>query len=150
MSSRAELMSDTASAMTRVMYGFRYAFGRSMRTKKTTLLQTQALGLIRTMPHSSPKEIGDALYLSSSAVTQLVQRLSDADLIARDNDPEDRRAIKLSLTKKGEAILWEFGKSNAEKYYSIFGALSDEELRALSSILTKLHNVIQEQKNNEE
>lgn len=149
MASRTELMRDTASAMTRVMYGFRYAFGRSMTNQKTTLLQIQALGLIRTTPYISPKDIGDALYLSSSAMTQLIQRLDDAELITRDSDPVDRRGVKLSLTEKGKSVLAEFGKKNAEKYYSIFGALSDDELRALSSILTKLHNVIQEQKNHD-
>ena len=150
MSSRAEIMRDTATSMTRVMYGFRYAFGRSMANQKTTLLQIQALGLIRNTPYSSPKDIGEALYLSSSAMTQLIQRLNDAELVTRGSNPEDRRALTLSLTKNGEAILQEFGAKNAEKYYAIFDTLSNEELQTLTSLLTKLQGAIQEQKNHVE
>lgn len=149
MSSRTQLIRETSTAMTRVMYGFRYAFGQAAGQKATTL-QIQALSLIRLNPRSSAKEIGDSLYLSSSATTQLIQRLVDASMIQRENDPADRRSVNLSLTKKGEAVLRDFGTKHAEKYYRIFEVLTDDELKAFTSALTKLHLIIQEQKNNDD
>ena len=49
----------------------------------------------------SPGELGDELLLSSGAMTNRLDRLESAGLIAREPDPDDRRALIVRLTPEG-------------------------------------------------
>lgn len=46
-------------------------------------------------------ELASCLNLSSGAVTYLVERLFQSGHVSRDTDPQDRRKVLLSTTKKG-------------------------------------------------
>jgi DNA-binding MarR family transcriptional regulator len=48
--------------------------------------------------------LGRALSVSKQNVTGMVARLVDAQLVRRDGDPDDQRASRLTLTKKGSAV----------------------------------------------
>lgn len=110
------------------------------------MLQIQVLGLLHIYPQPTAKDIGDAMYLSSSATTQLLQRLFDAGWIERKNDPTDRRSIRLSLTDKGNEMLQEYRSEKGAKVRDIFSVLTDQELEAFVSAIAKLNNAIQEKK----
>ncbi|MEO1695086.1 MAG: MarR family transcriptional regulator [Pseudomonadota bacterium] len=49
-------------------------------------------------------QIARRLNLAPSAITPLVDRLVTADLVAREIDPDDRRAIQVSLTQNGRDL----------------------------------------------
>ena len=97
------------------------------------------LGLIwRLEPGSSlsMREIGESLYCDASYVTDLVDRLEERGLIERRASPDDRRVTLIALTGEGERC-----RTKAlELLYAPpeeFGALDDEELRALRDLLAK-------------
>lgn len=127
-----------------VAHGFKYFFNQ--KVEKTTMLQIQALGLLFKFPNSSAKELGDYLYLSSSATTQLLDRLFQGGWIARKDDTNDRRIIKLSVTLKGREILQQYGKGKTQDLLNIFATLSETELGNFFAILTKINNRMQAQK----
>jgi DNA-binding MarR family transcriptional regulator len=52
-----------------------------------------------------PSELGDRLDLSRAAITYRVDRLLELGLARRVADPTDRRALFVTLTPKGEAII---------------------------------------------
>lgn len=144
---RSQLMQETMPSLLRLIHGFKYVFEQSKDTsQQTTMLQIQVLGLLYVYPNSTAKDIGDALYLSSSATTQLLQRLFEAEWIQRENDMIDRRSIRLSLTDKGSATLQEYRSTNVSKIGNIFSVLTDAELEAFVSTLKKLNDTIKENK----
>jgi DNA-binding MarR family transcriptional regulator len=49
-------------------------------------------------------EIADALNLASHAVSPIIDRLEQAGLARRINDPEDARAVIVELTKSGQNL----------------------------------------------
>ena len=49
----------------------------------------------------SPKLLGELLRFDSATLTGLIDRLERAGFVARERNPEDRRAIRVCLTKKG-------------------------------------------------
>ena len=57
-----------------------------------------------------PGEIAELAGLSSGGVTKLVTRLEKQGLVSRSHDsvPDDRRAVLVSLTPRGEEITAEF------------------------------------------
>ena len=54
---------------------------------------------------STVSALVDRLQLTQSAVTELVQRAEEAQLVARSTSPSDRRVAELRLTADGEARL---------------------------------------------
>ncbi|HLG77470.1 MAG TPA: MarR family transcriptional regulator [Ktedonobacteraceae bacterium] len=52
-----------------------------------------------------PFELADALRLSRTAVTNLLDGLEKARLITRSASPEDRRMVLASLTQEGKSLL---------------------------------------------
>lgn len=50
------------------------------------------------------KEIGNRTLIDSSSMTVLVDKLEKDQLVERQLDPQDRRAIRVFMTPKGEEI----------------------------------------------
>lgn len=148
MNHRKQLMQQTMPGLLRLIHGFRYVFGQSgQATEQTTMLQVQVLSLLYVYPNSTAKDIGDAMYLSSSATTQLLQRLFESGWIERKNDVTDRRSVRLSLTEAGSEMLHEYRSEKGAKIRDIFSVLTDDELESFVSTIAKLNNTIQEHKN---
>lgn len=148
MNHRKQLMQQTMPGLLRLIHGLRYVFGQAgQATEQTTMLQIQVLSLLYVYPNSTAKDIGNAMYLSSSATTQLLQRLSEAGWIERKNDATDRRSVRLSLTVTGSEMLHEYRSEKGAKIRDIFSVLTDDELEAFVSAVAKLNNTIQEHKN---
>ncbi len=56
---------------------------------------------------STPKQIKEMIIVSSGALTNRLAQLEKAGLIARSLDNNDRRSIKVQLTKEGLALIKE-------------------------------------------
>jgi len=70
-----------------------------------TLPQLRALGFINADPACAPSQLAEYLMLSRPAVTRLLDGLVDRRLIARHPHPDDRRRVRLALTKAGRGKL---------------------------------------------
>lgn len=100
--------------------------------------QMGMLYLLHYHPEASVKEAADFLGISKSAATQLLDPLADKGLIERQNDPSDRRIVRLSLTGKGGQALKKMAKHKYAGLRSAMEALSQEELRQLNHLYKKM------------
>jgi len=66
-----------------------------------TSAQSGVLFLIPNEGGASVNAVSEGLGLAQSAASVLVQRLEQAGLIERQTDPNDRRAVLLTLTSRG-------------------------------------------------
>ena len=64
-------------------------------------------------------EIADRLLLRHHTIVELVDRLSDLDLVERNSDPTDGRKIQVSLTKSGNAAIDKLSSIHVEELRSI-------------------------------
>jgi DNA-binding MarR family transcriptional regulator len=62
------------------------------------------LFLIPNEGGASVSAVSEGLGLAQSAASVLVQRLEQAGLIERQTDPNDRRAVLLTLTTRGRTL----------------------------------------------
>jgi DNA-binding MarR family transcriptional regulator len=86
----------------------------------------------------SPGELGDELLLSSGAMTNRLDRLESAGLIAREPDPDDRRALIVRLTPEGIRRIDEAVNEAAHNESAVVSVLSPAEQKRLNSLLRKL------------
>jgi DNA-binding MarR family transcriptional regulator len=75
------------------------------------------------------------LKLDKSAITGLVDRLEKKAMIERRNDPKDRRAIRLYLTKAGRDAAVEALPVVKQQNRAIEKGFSPEEIEVFSRVL---------------
>ena len=86
----------------------------------------------------SPTELSHSMLFSSGGLTKVLNRVTDAGLIERIDNPEDKRSKLVKLTEKGkiliEKILPELHRSEQKK----MAVLSKQEQQQLDTLLEKL------------
>lgn len=70
--------------------------------KGLTVTQLRMLGFLYQEPGLSNAELADRLYVTRPSVSALLERLERAGFIRREMAENDRRAIRIWLTKDGE------------------------------------------------
>jgi DNA-binding MarR family transcriptional regulator len=80
---------------------------------------------------SSVSSIGDRLGVTRAAASQLLDRLVRHGLIARSEDPDDRRSKQIMLTKRGDQFIDEAMKARKRLFLSVAGDMSVKEQRTV-------------------
>lgn len=93
----------------------------------------------RGPPHEeTPTALSDSLLLSTSAMTNRLDRLEHDGLIVRSPDAEDRRGVRVGLTAGGHALVQRALAAHLEAEHELVGALSASERSALEGTLRSL------------
>jgi DNA-binding MarR family transcriptional regulator len=84
-------------------------------------------------------ELADAVLLSRSGVTRLVDRMVRAGLVRREECPEDRRALYSTLTPEGERALAQALPVHVQGVADHFGRhLSEEEAKTMAAAFGRM------------
>jgi DNA-binding MarR family transcriptional regulator len=83
-------------------------------------------------------ELSRRLIVSNGAITGLVDKLVDAGLVTRREDPNDRRSMIVRLTRKGRDNFLRMARRHEEWVVSILGELSVAAQSELMQNLTLL------------
>ncbi len=87
-------------------------------------------------------ELCQHLYLASSTVTDLVDRMERNELVERERNPEDRRVIRIVVKEKGHRLIEEVLKAREGYLASIFAEVELAEQEHLLKTLKRLHEVM--------
>jgi 5'-methylthioadenosine phosphorylase len=90
-------------------------------------------------------DLCDLLYLSSSTVTELIDRLESNNLVRRIRSKEDRRVILLEITDEGISLLENIREKKLEVLSKALSLLSEEEKDEIKRSLIRLYNVLKEE-----
>ncbi len=80
-------------------------FRRFMEETGLTFAQMNVLMRLKKCNACGVSDIGAQMGVSNAAASQIVDRLVQMGYVLREEDPDDRRARRLSLTPAGEALL---------------------------------------------
>lgn len=105
---------------------------------RVTLPLLRVLVYLREHPSAATGDIARYMSVTSSNVTRLVERLVQQGLVYREEDTDDRRFLRHSLTAEGEAVLGNVQQRATSFVAHIFDELSDRELRHLAEVFEKL------------
>jgi DNA-binding MarR family transcriptional regulator len=100
--------------------------------------QGRALLVVALAPGLRPTDLAARLRIAPRSVTEVVDGLVDAGLLERTPDPQDRRAVLLTLTTQGHDQVSAIQASRQAVAGTLFDALSDADREQLRRILTRL------------
>jgi DNA-binding MarR family transcriptional regulator len=85
-----------------------------------------------------PTDLTTALMLTSSGTTKRLDRLERAGLVERTADPRDRRAVAISLTAQGLALIDRVTEAHLANERTILHSLPAADQRRLADLLRTL------------
>jgi len=86
----------------------------------------------------SPSDLAKEMMLSTSAMTNRLDRLENRGLIKRIMDPNDRRGLKIKLTDDGFSLADEMIISHVETEKKLLSALTKNERALIRSLMAKI------------
>lgn len=103
-----------------------------------TPVQAMVLGFLAEEDQIMAGELGKKVELDSATLTGILDRLEAAGLIERKGNPDDRRSVKIHLTKQGKETGFEARKLLEEANKEFLAAFTETEKRELRSLIHKL------------
>ncbi|MBV1941735.1 MarR family transcriptional regulator [Streptomyces sp. BV286] len=86
----------------------------------------------------SPRQLSASLMLTTGGMTGRLDKLERAGLVRRSPDPHDRRALQVTLTDKGLALVDEAVGAGLAVQTEALSALDDEQAGQLADLLRQL------------
>jgi DNA-binding MarR family transcriptional regulator len=104
-----------------------------LRTVDLTPAQYNVLRILRGAGAAGllAGEIGERLIARSPDVTRLIDRLEKRALVARNEDADDRRAVRVHITEPGLALIAPLDQQAGGTFKSVLSQVPPERLRAL-------------------
>jgi DNA-binding MarR family transcriptional regulator len=119
-----------------------FEMGRLLKCEMTregaslpSFLHLETLRFIQEHGAPTMSDIADYLKIAPPSATALMNPFVKEGLIERTEDPEDRRRVRLSLSKKGVAILKQTLQKREQAFANITASLSNRDCIELSRIL---------------
>lgn len=100
-----------------------------------TLPRLWILILTRRHPEITMSGLKEKLYMSGGALTGMVDRLVNDDLVQRARDRQDRRVVRLELTERGRELLEQVEGFRRQVVQQASCFLDHQQLAALVSHL---------------
>jgi DNA-binding MarR family transcriptional regulator len=116
----------------------RAAYAAALEPYGVSPHHARALRAIREQGAVRPGRLAEALRIAPRSVTDVIDDLEGRGLVTRAPDPDDRRALRLTLTPAGEALLAEVDNHRTDAASELFGTLSEQDRAELARILTAL------------
>ncbi len=108
-----------------------------------SLSQYQLLEPLRSADELTVGELAESAGVAAPTATRMLDCLARDGLIVRRHSEEDRRAVLVSLTDAGEAMV-EGAHARAEEWRSrVFAGLEPEEREQAARLLSRLADVLE-------
>ena len=115
--------------------------GRLSRHLSEADLTVTQFGALEALLHLGPlnqRELGQKLLNSGGNITLVIDNLLKNDMVEKVTDPNDRRAVIISLTEKGRDYIEDLFPQHLEKIKEEFSVLTSEEKDQLALICKKI------------
>jgi DNA-binding MarR family transcriptional regulator len=103
-----------------------------------SMSQLGAMMHVRRAGSCAVADISDGLGVTSAAVSQMLDRLVDQGLVARTEDPSDRRAKRIELTPSGTDTLDSAMAAREAWFHELAASLDRAESSRAAAALTTL------------
>ncbi|WP_428036260.1 MarR family transcriptional regulator [Amphritea sp.] len=100
--------------------------------------QFRVMRLIMVEQVDTPSELTRLLSIDSGAMTRMLDRLEQRNLLLRERCPNDRRQVRLKPTQEGIELSQEVHGLAADLLNELTGELSSDELSELHRIIQKI------------
>jgi DNA-binding MarR family transcriptional regulator len=102
-----------------------------------SIIQMRLLGVLRDR-QPTMNELAAILELDKSSITGLVDRAERRDLVRRTIPHEDRRAYRVSLTRRGRALANRVAAEFQDDVVALLSDMSERDQNALSRLASQV------------
>jgi DNA-binding MarR family transcriptional regulator len=113
-------------------------FGQRLAELKLSPPHAGILRILGSSPAMTQQALAGALRILPSRLVALLDEVEERGLVARRENPEDRRSYALHLTERGRETLQAIGRVSKEHQRSLLGALSADEQTQLAELLQRI------------
>lgn len=102
------------------------------------MAQVEILQRLRDEPRLRVRDLAERHRLAANTVSTLVQQLVEGELVARVPDPDDRRAVVLTITPSGQAALEKWTAAHERRIESALLGLPERERQRIARVVPAL------------
>ena len=113
-----------------------------LRQYKLTQPQADVIFTLGNTEGLTFKEIGELTLITKGTLTGVIDRLEQKALVKRMQGNEDRRCIRVVLTKKGDRLFKDIFPKHIAYLKTHFDRLSSNEILTIQRALKKLRQVL--------
>ena len=136
---------QVARAFKRAMAAVRRLRGREThRAGELTDAQYGLLFCLRDQTEMSVRDLAYAADLSSASVTEMLEGLAAAGLVARHRSDRDRRVVYTALTESGRGLVEERRARFEPRLRAALAEFRDEDLLVAAEVLDRLRGLFEE------
>lgn len=127
-----------------------FSITKKMQTELLGQLQSSGLTppqfyILKILSHygtARATELAKIMYVKPSAITVMIDRLIDQELVLRYHDKNDRRVVVIELTAKGKDVVEEAMTARNQHIAKYFSQLEVQEREDLLRLFEKLEAII--------
>jgi DNA-binding MarR family transcriptional regulator len=132
---RAARLRDAMSAFDGLMQRMAASHAPEIPEVDVTMSQAKVLFLVYGLGPLRMSDLTARLGVTPSTTSELVERLVEAGLVERRDDPADRRSVILTMTGAGAASLDRMRELNARQLEVLLDRVSDDDLAVVDRAL---------------
>ena len=132
---------ETLNAFIKVMRATESINSRLNRHLSEADLTVSQFGTLEALLHLGPlnqRALGQKLLKSGGNITLVIDNLQKSGMVEKKTDPDDRRAVIISLTPKGRKFISDFFPQHLSKINEEFSVLTSDEKKQLAALCKKL------------
>ena len=108
--------------------------------------QQRILMTLLALEHMTQKELQDRLEISSGAMSEILQKMEDANLITRSKSSDDKRQVDLALSEHGKTAALQVKERYHLSLARIFECYDEKQRDQLQLLLEELTRHLDELK----
>lgn len=104
-------------------------------------LTISQFGTLEVLLHLGPlnqRTIGEKLLKSGGNITMVIDNLEKMGYVVRKTDPNDRRAVLIHLTPRGQKFISDYFPKHLERIKNEFAVFTEDEKKTLADLCKKL------------
>jgi len=129
---------ELTNLITRLRRALRAGIRTDIPWETLPMAQVEILQRLTDEPGMRISELARRQRLATNTVSTLIQQMVVAGLVERESDPNDRRAVSLTLTQRGEESLDGWLRANKTRLDAALRRLSAQQRAAVAKALPAL------------
>ncbi|MFZ5944623.1 MAG: MarR family winged helix-turn-helix transcriptional regulator [Bacillota bacterium] len=129
--------------LTRAQQGVFQFFKSKLSEYDVTPVQYGILSCLWQEDGQTPKQIAATLSLDGSTITGIIDRMENKELVQRTPDPNDRRALRVILTPKGQCLQEPIQKIIDQANEQVLSNFSSVERQLMKELLERFDSKIE-------
>ncbi|WP_416147138.1 MarR family transcriptional regulator [Salipaludibacillus sp. HK11] len=153
---RKKIMNELEEVVLDINIFLRHELGREFGTEMGKRMmnlshnQQMVLFLIEHKGINHVKDLARYLNVSPSAVSQIIAKFEQQDVLKRKVEDSNRRSTLIEMGPKGREILDEMNKIRSTVFLKYLSKMEEDDLLVIKSSFSKFYNIIVETKEEHE